>query len=443
MFKRLLLTLAALLTLCGSGGALAETIPANSTTVPNTVGMSWYVAGTAVTNQPSAVAACIAANPSWTTTVQITYKNHQCRRTSDGYMPGFYATTVCQSGGTAAVQDVGGLPSCGAGVPSYSCTAGQNWTLSGSNCTRPDCTAQQTRNPATGVCEAIPCISTSAATGSQWFDQGVTASSVQKFACVSGCMAMYSGESVSKSSIIDGVRRYYSYGSFDYTGAGAVDVCTAGAETPAVPAGALEVPVAHCASNQIEGLIDGKLNCWNVPETAGAAPTLANPDVAATTTATGTTTVSTVGDTTTTTTTTTNNNGGTTTIIEACTLGNCTTSTQDSGKDQTQTTAGTGAATTGLYTADTGGKTFSGVLTSFKNTVAAAPIASAAGGFFQAGTFSGNCSAMSFSVTMLGNVYAFDGSEIFCGATALTWYSYLAAGLLLIATALAFWIAVL
>lgn len=36
----------------------------------------------------------------------------------------------------------------------YECPANQDWTLSGTTCTRPDCSAGQTRNASTGVCEA-------------------------------------------------------------------------------------------------------------------------------------------------------------------------------------------------------------------------------------------------------------------------------------------------
>lgn len=38
---------------------------------------------------------------------------------------------------------------------SYSCPANQGWTLSGTNCTRPQCTYPQTNNPSTGVCEKL------------------------------------------------------------------------------------------------------------------------------------------------------------------------------------------------------------------------------------------------------------------------------------------------
>lgn len=56
-----------------------------------------------------------------------------------------YGTSGGEYYGTIIVKSVG-----------YSCPEGQNWTLSGTQCTRPDCVSGETRNPSTGVCES-PC----------------------------------------------------------------------------------------------------------------------------------------------------------------------------------------------------------------------------------------------------------------------------------------------
>ena len=40
----------------------------------------------------------------------------------------------------------------------YSCPAGQNFTLSGQSCSRPDCVTPEVRNPDTGICEAPPVV---------------------------------------------------------------------------------------------------------------------------------------------------------------------------------------------------------------------------------------------------------------------------------------------
>lgn len=448
--RKLLLYLAALLSFCPVL-VQAETIAATSTPgtadPANLVGWNWTHGLAPGVNFSSHTAGCadLASRLSGTVMSLVAEgANYKCGVDRPPGFSDYYG--YISKGGTCYT---GYTLTGGTCVPpsTYSCPVGQNWTLSGTNCTRPDCVSPQVRNGATGVCELPPCLATTQVQSERYYDVGVDPNNVPKFICSGGCMALYSGASVSHSAIVEGVRHYYMLGSYSFTGSGSVDQCTAGAQVPAPPSGVTEIPVSHCASNQIEGLIDGKLNCWNVPAVAGEAPTLANPDAAATTTGTSSTTVTTVGDVTTTTTTTTNNNGGTTIWTQACTGANCTTTTETTGADQTDdpdaTNPGTGAATTGLYTADTGGKTFSGVLTSFKNTVSASPIASAAGGFFQAGTFSGNCAALDVSFTMLGHAFALDATDVFCGTTAQTWYGYIAAGLLLIATALAFWIAIL
>jgi hypothetical protein len=350
----------------------------------------------------------------------------------------------CESGGSAS----GPLNNWYTGPALYTCPSGQNWTLSGTNCTRPDCTAQQVRNSSTGVCEAAPCLSTSSAGAAQWYDMGTSPDAIKKFVCVGGCMALYSGDSVCTPAIVEGFRHYYAYGGYDYSGAGAVDGCTAGAEVPAAPSGSTEIPVSHCASNQIEGLIDGKLNCWNVPSVAGEAPTLANPDAAVSTTGTSTTTVNTVGDVTTTTTTTTNNNGVTTIQTQACTGANCTTTTETTGADQTDdpdaTSPGAGASTSDLYTADDTGKTFGGSIATFKSAFAATPLYSQATGFFSmAGLSPGACSGMVADFSILGNSVTLDATSIFCGPIMEEMMGYLHIGLLLIFSAIAFSIAFL
>jgi len=64
----------------------------------------------------------------------------------------------CQAGGS----DV-----CNVGIVGtiYSCPSGQNWTLSGSSCTRPDCVAPQVRDTSTGQCVAPPCTAGTVSSG--------------------------------------------------------------------------------------------------------------------------------------------------------------------------------------------------------------------------------------------------------------------------------------
>lgn len=49
---------------------------------------------------------------------------------------------------------------------SFGCPVGQNWTLSGSNCTRPDCVSPQVRDPSNGQCITNPCSAGGSTTGS-------------------------------------------------------------------------------------------------------------------------------------------------------------------------------------------------------------------------------------------------------------------------------------
>lgn len=73
----------------------------------------------------------------------------------------------------------------------YSCPTGQNWTLSGSNCTRPDCVAPQVRNATTGMCEAPadPCAASAGPAGGGWysFSKGTSGSVMDGNYCAGGC----------------------------------------------------------------------------------------------------------------------------------------------------------------------------------------------------------------------------------------------------------------
>lgn len=63
-----------------------------------------------------------------------TYDSPYCRKDSPNYfMTCYYKTRY---------------------ITDYTCPSGQNWTLSGTTCTRPACVAPQSRDPADGVCKA-------------------------------------------------------------------------------------------------------------------------------------------------------------------------------------------------------------------------------------------------------------------------------------------------
>lgn len=84
-------------------------------------------------------------------------------------------------------------------TPVSACPAGQNWTLQGSNCVRPDCTAGQVRDPNNGQCIAAPCETNSPTTFSG--NAGWAVCAKNDLSCVVGGNA---GQYVMPSSICDG-----------------------------------------------------------------------------------------------------------------------------------------------------------------------------------------------------------------------------------------------
>jgi len=106
-------------------------------------------------------------------------------------------------------------------------------------------------------------------------------------------------------------------------------------------------------------------------------------------------------------------------------------------------TPGTGAGTTGLYTADSSGKTFTSVVDSFKSTIQNSAFYSATVGFFQVGSVTGACSGLSTDVVLPWQTLHIDIGQYLCGATAQTFYSYLSAAMLVLSLGIAFAIAIL
>lgn len=82
------------------------------------------------------------------------------------------------------------MPSAQTCPTTYSCPVDQNWTLSGSNCTRPDCPTGYTRDVATGQCmpPTCPAAGSSAMVGgaAAWKISGGSAACVAGFS-YSGC----------------------------------------------------------------------------------------------------------------------------------------------------------------------------------------------------------------------------------------------------------------
>lgn len=185
---------------------------------------------------------------------------------------------------------------CVNNVVVYTCPTGKNWTLSGNQCTRPDCVAPQTLDPSTGVCSAPSCpaagTTTTGVTGSFYTGSG----SMPATLCISGCVYSTQGLGVGTS-----------------TGWGLEAGKSTGASCTNAPASTVppEDPKAKCiSSGQGFGTVNGQVVC--VPPTMTTAPkttTKTAPGGNSTTNQTTTTICTGAGSCTTTTTTTTTSGG--------------------------------------------------------------------------------------------------------------------------------------
>lgn len=156
----------------------------------------------------------------------------------------------------------------------YSCPPNENWTLSGTTCTRPACSSGQTRNPTTGICEGVACPTTS---NSGWvkyeWGQDITGSY-----CSNSC-----GYSVAADIDLNTPSNNYQYetgtsrwGRYTVTGTG--QSCTTGnAGLPTASATPPNTPTKEtpCASGEgVIAMAGGKVYC--VP---GATPGADKPKV--------------------------------------------------------------------------------------------------------------------------------------------------------------------
>lgn len=446
----------------------------------------------------------------------------------------------------------------------YTCPQNQNWVLVGTTCQRPDCTSNQSLDPADGVCKGqasatctplngggnstdatealastritadqgsvagtatrLPnstaeqggysytwtlygggttcrmwakptsgsCIATGNIGSVAYYDSGSNAVPLstdppRRVACIGGCWASWVGTNQGGSYLVAGVRHYLSKGQYQYMGDGATcTVGTSGAVGGSMSMAGSSIPSSSCASGQTPVTTNGVTKCY----TAAGAPVAET--VAAPTKTTTRTTV-------------TNGDGTKTITTRVCEdlTGNCESSVQTYGSGVTvpvlpttettpwisnvpgnpgfgivpgsggipssssgsgtgtgagmsefcaanptveackSITAGTAATVDSLYTADSSGKTFSASVTAFKNTLSSSGFYGAAGNFFSVGSLSGACSGLTATYTLFGHTTVLDASPYLCGSTAATFYSYLSMGLLLVATGIAFAIAIL
>lgn len=111
---------------------------------------------------------------------------------------------VCASG---SLSWTGSAYTCQGGT-GYSCPSGQNWTLSGSQCTRPDCTSGQVRDPANGLCIQACTVAENDEVG---YVEAQSLPSGTK-GCLKGCQ-VYQGGTVYTDSSGKRVTGAYSYGT--------------------------------------------------------------------------------------------------------------------------------------------------------------------------------------------------------------------------------------
>lgn len=248
--------------------ANAETIPA--TLGPATVQPSWgyQMYGPNGLSSCAAVAAALS-NASGTVTCE------QCEGTT---LKGVCRARVTYTDGTGYLLPyniVEGCPSsmtpnyntglCEGSGTSYSCPTGQNWTLDGQTCTRPDCVEPETRN-AVGVCQVPTCtVAANQRVGTSRYQfpfpqpSGVTW-------CIQGCQ-VYPDDT--GKNIVDGTM--YAYGLVNGAGGSASTCVSSGNNVIPASASPIGTSTSPPCTKQQGSISDssGKVVCVD-PTTPGA-----------------------------------------------------------------------------------------------------------------------------------------------------------------------------
>ncbi|HQR02506.1 MAG: hypothetical protein JSR19_01405 [Proteobacteria bacterium] len=350
-----------------------------------------------------------------------------------------------------------------------------------------------------GSCSGTQCTSTAIAAGPAYFTNPAS------LACASnGCFASFAmvnspGSPTAQAiwGVDNGVAVYRVWGMYTYNGGGASDVCTQGAlNQPAMPSPSANAPTDTCAAGQFKTTQNGKTVCVDA-STNKAVPTgpqfVSGTSCTSVTNADNTITQTCVtqapdGSTTSKATTYPANTPATAmqpasssstytpgqmtdpkqsycaTNPSACGMGGgggssapatnpATGQPQGSMGDYCAqnptangcktTTQGTAATVQNLYNADGNGRSFSNSVTTFQNTIHGSAMYSATGGFFHGPSFSGSCSGLSTSFTLLHSSFSLDLTPYLCGDMAQGLYALLKAGILLAATVAAFSVAIL
>lgn len=217
-----------------SGYALSETIPASTSYV---VSLSGYCSGAPAGTGADPVSACSSAAAIYTslcgsgnTFAVVSASSGQC------VLMESYA-----GGGTfGPFNGWGGYSSAG-----YTCPAGQNWTLSSSSCTRPDCSNGQTRD-SSGLC-VRDCNALKGTNYTGYIPSSSSPASVCQDGCAASVVSATNQATAGGSQVIAGT---FSYGGGSCTG----NDITGGA------------PTSQCPVGKCQGMINGVAQCFTCSE---------------------------------------------------------------------------------------------------------------------------------------------------------------------------------
>jgi hypothetical protein len=183
---------------------------------------------------PAAVAGLAAANNSAGSSCGYTYSTDT------------YVFTDNASGGIASFHTYQIMIFSGQAPPCPQNNVSNQYNYAGANCTgTPTCPTGTTYDTTTGTCTNPPCPSgTNVSSG--WYDTPNSGTGAPPTtACSGSCSVNYSGGSITKTAIVNGIPHYYSQGSYDTNGF----TCSSG--EPSVGFATAAVPPDTCPDGQI------------------------------------------------------------------------------------------------------------------------------------------------------------------------------------------------
>lgn len=346
----------------------------------------------------------------------------------------------------------------------YECPSGQNWTLSGTTCTRPDCVAPQVRNPSTGICEAPPsrCAGKDQTPASYAWVSFFKGQSPYGYRCVNGCKVVQTGPvdhptmNPTGETYVGGTHDFHHLMKTQYFS----EECTVGESGAIAPEPTVDpsknpppnIKEPKCAAS--EGVLtssSGKVSCvpqgtvearTPIVKTEKKTETFADNSTRTTETVTTTDPATSVFHTGTTVTATGGQSGaaGTSTSSGTSSTNSSGTGTAADGEgggggdcDPKKDFCG-GPGTGGLY--EKKSKTVASVVGDFKTGLMSSPVGSASTGFFTVSTPSGACPNWVVEVPFL-NV-TLNLSQHFCTSTAISMMQLVGAVLMFVAAFVGF-----